>query len=71
MQALGVLCSQIWGREGSKAEGKAQTLPLPQAELKGPEGPSLAAEKHGVQRERKEGGEACRAPRVPHEKVLH
>lgn len=65
-KALGVLCSQIWGggRAGPRQRA-AQTLTLPQAELEGPEGPSLAAEKHGGA-ERKEGrGRGMQSPTGP------
>ena len=55
-----------WGGEGGPRQRAAQTLPRPQAEPEGPEGPNLAAEKHGgAERQRKEGGVARRAPRVP------
>lgn len=52
---------------GPKAWG-SKTLLLPQAGSEGAEGPSLAAKKHGGQREgEKRGSVAHRAPEVPQE----
>ena len=60
------VCAGLGGGEGGPRQRAAQTLPLPQTEPEGPEGPNLAAEKHGgAKRQRKKGGVACRAPQVP------
>lgn len=70
-KALGVLCSQIWGEGGSWGQRQPKPCPPPSRTWKWPEGPSLAAEKHGGA-ERKEGrGERHAEPhRSPKEKVL-